>query len=167
SGYVLKIALLVPGMIMSARVDRKYSIVLFKNDLSSPRSSAPPRGMVSTRKRTIRTPAFRMTVYGNTHRSSPDSSLPPIHPHSWPTVLRNASEAYTGRPECHAISTGAALRLFTFLALALIILNHPASVFITRRASVCALPISSLLVRNTVLTTFVRLICRMRKHKAL
>jgi len=55
-----------------------------------------------------------MTVYGNTQRSFPESSIPPSHPYSSPTALRNDSEAYMERSGCQLIGTGIAFIIFSF-----------------------------------------------------
>src|SRR5437870_4652974 len=101
-------------MIMSTPVERKNLTALFKNERSSSTERSRSKGTTSTWKRTMRIASFRITVYGRMHRRFPASSVPPIHPYSSLTVRRNGSEAYTGRPLCHLISTGFAFRLFTF-----------------------------------------------------
>ena len=93
SGYVRKTAEFAPGMIMSTPVERKYATALFKNACSSSTLRSASKGTTSTRKRTIRRAAFRITVYGKTHRNLPASFVPPIHPYSSLTVWRKDSEA--------------------------------------------------------------------------
>jgi len=72
-------------------------------------------GMVSTRNRTIRINALRITVKGRMHISLPESSNPPSHPYSSPTAFRNGSEANIERPGCQLILIGTAFIMYVFL----------------------------------------------------
>jgi hypothetical protein len=111
SGAVRNRVLVEAGMMRSAPMDRKYATTLFRNTFSSCKSSSRPRAMVSTRNRAIRSVAFLIIVYGSTQRSSPRSSMPPIHPYSSDTAFRNPWDAYTDKPGCQSILIGTAFML--------------------------------------------------------